>query len=129
MRLGREEHHMPTVSDYQVLKDKPVTLQIGGDVDESFDFTIPNNLNSDNRAVATWRFEEDGNPDKLQWRLTINGTEVNTYTHNSDRFGALQEVLDKSVLKTGSNKAEVRVLSGKGRLGFGDFVIHFQVNV
>ena len=51
------------------------------------------------------------------------------FTHNTDRFTALQEVFQGSVLQAGSNDATVTVTGGDGRIKFSDLVVHFQVNV
>jgi hypothetical protein len=119
---------MPTVSDYVVLADSQTTLQVGGDIDQNYSFSVPGNLNPANLAVATWQLEVE-NPSDLNWEMRINNTLITNFTHSRDRFGAVQEVFAGSVLRTGSNQAAVRVLGGGGRIKLSDLVIHFQVNV
>ena len=118
-----------TVGDYVVVSDNVKTMRIGGDIDETYSFSLPANLNRDARAVATWQFEADDDPDGLKWKLEINGSAIASYSHSSDRFCALQEVFAGSVLNVGANSARVTVLGGGGQIKFSDFVIHFQVNV
>lgn len=120
---------MATVSDYAVVSDGTTTLQIGGDVDQTFTFSVPANVNLGQRAVATWRLEAEGPPQNLAWNLRINGTEVVGFTHGQDRFAALQEVFQGSILRAGSNDATVTVTAGTGRIEISDIVIHFQVEV
>lgn len=120
---------MATVSDYVAVADSTTTLEIGADIDETYTFSIPSNLNTGQRAVATWRLEAEGPPRSLAWNLDINGTQVVSFTHGTDRFAALQEIFQGSVLQAGTNNATVTVTGGTGRIRFSDFVIHFQVDV
>ena len=120
---------MPTVSDYVVVTDGTTTLETGSDIDQTFTFSVPSNVNRNQSAVATWRLEAEGPPRNLAWNLSVNGTQLVGFTHSSDRFSALQEVFSGSVLRTGSNQATVTITGGTGRIEFSDFVIHMQVNV
>jgi hypothetical protein len=123
---------MPTVSDYAVVTDSQTTLPgTGGDKDETFTFSVPSNINRVQRAVATWLLEVEGPPQNLAWNLTINDRPVVGFTHSADRFAALQEVFDGSILQPGNNKniAKVTVTGGTGRIKFSDFVVHFRVDV
>jgi hypothetical protein len=123
---------MPNVADYVILNDNPKTLQIGGDIDETYTFSLPSNLinsaGATNRAFITVQLEVEV-PNALKWKMEINGTEILNLTHNLDRFGTLQEVFGAQFLKTGSNSAKVQVVSGQGRLELADIVLHFQVEV
>lgn len=119
---------MATVSDYAVVSDGVTALEIGGDVDQTFTFVVPANVNLGERAMATLMLEVDRSPQNLSWRLEINGTQVITLTHNEDRFAAaLQEVFQGSALRAGNNTATVTVTGGTGRIRVSDIVIHFQV--
>ncbi|HST81650.1 MAG TPA: hypothetical protein VLL08_07945 [Kineosporiaceae bacterium] len=120
---------MATVGDYVVVSDGTTTLEIGRDIDQTFTFSVPSNVNLGQSAVATWRLEAEGPPRNLAWNLSINGTELVGFTHGSDRFTGLQEVFQGSVLQAGSNDATVAVTAGTGRIKFSDLVIHFQVDV
>jgi hypothetical protein len=120
---------MPTVSDYVVVADGTTTLQIGGDVDQTFTFSVPANVNLGQRAVATCMIEVEGPPQGLAWNLRINGTQIIGFTHNQDRFSVIQEVFQGSILQAGPNNAIVTVTAGTGRLEISDIVIHFQVEV
>ena len=120
---------MPTVSDYAVVADGTTTLQTGADIDQTYTFSVPSNVNRGQRAVATWRLEVEGPPRSLAWNLSINGTQLVGFTHSSDRFAALQEVFEGSTLQAGNNNATVAITGGTGRIEFSDFVVHFQVDV
>lgn len=120
---------MPTVSDYVVVADSTSTLEIGGDIDASYTFSVPSNIDTTKSAIATWRLEAENSPDNLAWNLAVNGTQVVSFTHGADRFAGLQEVFSGSVLQSGSNSATVTVTGGDGRIRFSDFVVHFQVTV
>jgi len=123
-----EEQKMATVGDYAVLADTKVTLQIGGDIDHTYPFSLPSNLNRDFSAVMTLQMEAE-KPSGLKWQMDVNGTVILTLTHNTDRFCAIQEVFGAGILQPGNNNATVKVLSGIGRLEVSDLVVHFQVNV
>ena len=120
---------MATISDYSVLSDGTVTLKIGSDIDHSFPFSLPANLSVGSRAILGWRFEAESNPNNLKWKVDINGTDIASFTHNSDRFCSLHEVVSGNILKQGSNTATVRVLGGSGQIKVSDLVLHFQATV
>jgi hypothetical protein len=126
---AQRESNMPTVSDYAVVTDGTTTLQTGADIDASFPFSVPSNVNRGQRAVATWRLEVEGPPQSLAWNLSINGTQLVGFTHSSDRFAGLQEVFQGSILQAGNNDATVEITGGSGRIEFSDLVVHFQVDV
>jgi hypothetical protein len=79
--------------------------------------------------VLAWRFEAESNPNNLKWKFDVNGTEVANFTHGSDRFCSLHEVVSGNILKVGSNTATVKVLSGSGQIKVSDVVLHFQATV
>lgn len=119
---------MPTVSDYVVLADAVTTLRIGGDIDQTYQFSIPSNLNTGRQAIAAWQLEVE-DPNDLLWRMTVNGTEIIRFTHGINRFGAVQEVFGGTVLRVGANQAQVTVLSGQGQIKISDVVIHYKADV
>ena len=112
-----------------MVADGTSTLQIGGDIDQTYTFSVPSNINTAQSAIATWRFEAEGSPQNLAWNIAVNGTQLASFTHSSDRFAALQEVFSGSVLQSGNNTATVTVTGGQGRIRFSDFVVHYQVTV
>ena len=119
---------MATVADYVTFGDDVVTLQVGSDIDNTFNISLPTNLNRDSNAIMTLKMEAES-PKNLQWNAAVNGTELFNLTHNQDRFGAVQEVFSGSILKAGNNTVTVKVLGGSGRLKVSDFALHHQVNV
>lgn len=119
---------MPTISDYVVLADGQTALKIGGDIDQTFNFTVPSNVNRNQQAVLTLQMEAE-NPSALKWKMDINGTDVMSFTHGQDRFCAIQEVFGGIHLNSGANTATVRVISGGGTLKVSDIVVHFQANI
>jgi hypothetical protein len=120
---------MATVGDYVAFGDSRVTLKIGGDLDHTYNFSIPNNVNRNQPAVLTWQFEADGNPNNLAWKWNLNGTDVASYTHGIDRFCALQEIVAGSRLSVGNNSLTATVTGGSGQIKLSDIAVHFQVNV
>jgi hypothetical protein len=120
---------MATVGDFVTFGDNPVILKIGADVDRTYSITLPNNLNRNQNAVIAWRFEAEANPSSLNWKMEINGTQIVSFTHNEDRFCALQEVFSGSILNSGANNVTVTVLGGTGQIKVSDYTVHFQVDV
>jgi hypothetical protein len=125
---------MAEVSAYRVLSDKQTTLRITGQNSVSFGYHIPNEVNRERQAVLTWRFEADDDPDDLKWRITVDtpegGKEIASFTHNVDRFCALQEVIGPGFFLTpGHHAVTVRMVGGKGQIKISDMVLFFTVNV
>ncbi len=122
---------MATVSDYAIATDEGATLQPGVEpTSRAFPFTVPDNANLGQQAVATCMIVADGSPRGLTWNLKVNGTELRSFTHNQDQVSVIQEVFQGSVLRVGpNNNATVTVTGGSGRLEISDIVIHFQVEV
>jgi hypothetical protein len=123
---------MATVSDYVIVTDNRTRLPgTDGDKDQTFAFSIPSNINRDERAVATWVLEVEASPQNLAWNLTINDKQLVAFTHSNDRFAALQEVFDGEILQPGTfnNIAKVTITGGTGQIRFSDFVVHFRVDV
>ncbi len=119
---------MPAVADYAILLDNQVALGVGGDVDHDVTFFLPGSAALDGRAVLTLQMEAE-DPDNLRWDFRINGTQVAGFTHNTDRFCAIQEVVEADVLRSGGNspnEARIRVEGGQGTLKVSDVVLYFQ---
>jgi len=121
---------MPTVSDYVIVSNPQTTLETGADIDVTFPFSLPNNVDTGRSAIATWLLDVD-NPEDLRWTMTINNDTdpIFEFTHGVSRLGAFQEVFGGSILNAGDNEVTVRVLSGGGQLRISDFAIHFQVDI
>lgn len=117
---------MPNVADYVVLADGKSSLQIGGDIDQSYSFNLPSTAIRTGSAILTLRMEAEASPSNLNWEFKINGTQVMSFTHGKDRFCAIQEVFGAGILKSGANTAEARVNSGSGRIEVSDIVVWFQ---
>jgi hypothetical protein len=97
---------MQTIGDYVMLQDQPVSLKIGGDIDHTFPFTIPNNINKSQYAILTLQLQADGNPHNLQWKIDINGEQVQSLTHDTFTFTAIQEVFRSEILNSGCVSSE-----------------------
>jgi len=91
---------------YVMLQDQPVSLKIGGDIDHTFPFTIPNNINKSQYAILTLQLQADGNPHNLQWKIDINGEQVQSLTHDTFTFTAIQEVFRSEILNSGCVSSE-----------------------
>jgi len=120
---------MATVGDYVAFGDGLVTLKIGGDLDHTYTFSIPSNVNRNQLAILTWRFEADGDPDDLAWNWKLNATQVANFTHGTDRFCSLQEVVAGATLVAGNNTLTATVTGGRGQIKLSDIAVHFQINV
>ena len=120
---------MPTVADFVVVQDSQTTLEIGGDIDRSISFDVPDNLVVDRRALLMWRPEVE-DPEALSWKIAINGTQFFDFTHGTHQIGGWDEVIDGDVLHSGpNNDFTATVLSGSGQIKFSDVVVHCQVQV
>ena len=76
---------MPNVTDCVLLADGTKSLEIGGDISHTYNFTIPSTANLNQNAVMSLRLGAD-NPSSLSWNLEVNGSQVMSFTHSQDRF-------------------------------------------
>jgi hypothetical protein len=120
---------MATISDYVVLANDPVTLRAGGEASRSLPFAIPNTASIGSASILSWQFEAEASPNNLKWQFDVNGRGVASFTHNADRFCAIQEVMGSNVLKHGNNVGTIRLLSGEGQIKLSAVVVHYQANV
>jgi hypothetical protein len=120
---------MPKVADYVVLADGKSSLQAAGSA-AFFNFTLPSTGIWTGHAIVSFQLEVEavngGGISNLNWEFIVNGTLVTDFTHNTDRFGAIQEVFDARLLHTGGNIATVHLSSGSGGIEISDIVIWFQ---
>ena len=67
--------------------------------------------------------------DDLRYKLTVNGQDVLTLTHNEERFGTIHEVINANVLRFGDNQFVALADDGEGIMKISDVVIYFQATV
>jgi hypothetical protein len=119
---------MATIADYKVITDKQEKMVRGGTNFFTRKFNMPNNFNRDEPAIIVFMVDTD-EPDHLHYILRINGQDVASYTHNTDRFGTFHEVFDPKVMHPGDNDFTAVATEGDGTIKLSDVFIHFQVNV
>lgn len=118
---------MATLSDYVVIIDGTATMVRGGTNYYRQTFNVPNNLNQSAKAIFMYRVEAD-NANDLKYTMDLNGQDVLTLTHSTNRFGTIHEVISGTAIRTGENKFQVVATGGTGTLKVSDVVVFFQVN-
>jgi hypothetical protein len=121
---------MATIADYRVVTDGIATMVRGGPGQNFFrkKFNMPGNLVSEQKGILMYKVEAD-NADQLKYVMRLNGKDVQTLTHDEDRFGTIHEVINTNVLRINENDFEVVATGGEGTLKVSDVVVHFQVGV
>jgi hypothetical protein len=120
---------MPTVADYVVVSDKPAAMVRGGTNFIDKKFTLPQNFNRDKLAIIQFMVDTV-EVDHFHYVLRINGHDIVSYTHDTDRFGTLHEVFaPMGIMQPGQNDFRSVATEGEGTVKLGDIFIHFQVDV
>lgn len=113
-------------TDWVVISDGNVTLGIGGDIDQDFDFTIPANADTTTRPLLAFVFKIQAG-DQLSFQVVINGSTEVSYTFTADfLFTSVHEVIAANLLKHGTNKINFRVSGLKGLFTFSDVVLFWS---
>ena len=120
---------MPRIADYSVISDNKVALQIGGDIDHDFNFTLPVGAHLGSRSVLAFMLDTKSDPDDLRFHVEINGTNVFNARFNSDVFQPLHEVIGANVLRHGTNNINFVVDSGDGVAEISDVVLWWQRDI
>jgi hypothetical protein len=118
---------MTKVADYAILSDGKLEMRIGGDIDKSFSFSLPNSADLNSRGILMFMLDTV-NPDNLKFHIDINGKRVFDGRYNSDVFHSVHEVVQTGVLKAGSNTCTIVLDSGAGKLQVGDVCVMYQNN-
>jgi hypothetical protein len=118
---------MATLADYAVIIDGTATVVRGGTNFFRKTFSLPSNINPAVPAVFMYRVEVE-NADGLKYTMDLNGKDILTFVHSTNRFGTLHEVVDANIVHNGENKFQVVATAGEGTLKISDLVLFFQVN-
>lgn len=120
---------MPRIADYAIITDDKFTIQTGGDIDRDFDFTLESGAHLGSRSILAFVLFVDGDADSLAFQVKVNGKSQLSYTFTGFQVNTLHEVINRDVLKAGTNNVEFRITGGSGKLAFGDVVLHYQRDI
>lgn len=120
---------MPVIADYSIIRDSSFTIKTGGDIDRSFNFSLPSSLYRDNRSILAFVMDGASNLNNLRLEVLINGTSLRHPVLNQDSLQTLHEVVGSNVLRVGSNTCEFRITSGSGTMNLSDVVLWWQRSV
>jgi hypothetical protein len=125
------EADMATIADYRVVMDGKAVLQRGtgeGVNNLRRDFSLPSNIDPEQPGVLMFRIEVE-EADGLRYKLSLNGHDLLTLTHNEERFGTVHEVINTNILRFGENRFAAVADAGEGILKLSDVVVYFQATV
>lgn len=120
---------MPRISDYLIITDSKFSIQIGGDLDKDFDFTLESGAHLGSRSILEFVLFVQSGASSLGFQVMINGSKQLSYTFTGFRVNTLHEVIDANVLKAGTNNIFFGITGGSGGLEFGDVVLHYQRDI
>jgi hypothetical protein len=69
---------MQSIADYTIISASPFTLQVGGDIDRDFTFSIPSTVSLTSSAILGFMVTTNG-ADNLKVHVSINGVQVFSY--------------------------------------------------
>lgn len=115
---------MPRVADYSIIRDSPFTLEVGGDIDRQFSFSLPNEAHLGSRSILAFRTL---NNQRVSFRVEINGSNQLTFTFGTSEVKTFHEVISANLLQHGTNTINFVVTSGE--MTFADIVLWWQHNV
>jgi hypothetical protein len=108
------------VADYKTIARTSRTLSVGGDVDQTFRFSLPRAVASGLDAILTFSVLRC---EGLRLRIALNGTEVYDRRHGSGDVRCVQAIVGP-VVRAFDNDITFTVVSGE--LILADVVIWFQ---
>lgn len=120
---------MPRIADYTIIKDERFTIQTGGDIDQTFNFSLESGAHLGSRSILAFVLFVSGNAKSLKFEVLVNGSVQLSYTYSGFRSNTLHEVIAADLLKQGTNSIEFRIVGGTGKLEFGDVVLWWQRDV
>jgi hypothetical protein len=118
---------MATLADYAVIIDGTATISRGGTNFFRQKFNLPDTHNPNVPVVFMFRIEAE-NANGLTYTIDLNGHDILTLVHSSNRFGTIHEVVGANIVHNGENKFQVIATAGTGTLKMSDVVLMFQVN-
>jgi hypothetical protein len=122
----QKENTMASLADFKVSDG---SFELGKDQEHVVNFDLESDLlSTDHSAVLTFMVTASGSGTK-EFEVDINDeTDVFRQTSNSEAR-AMLEVVDKGLLRVGSNSIQFRMESGTGSLTFSDVVLWYQRNI
>lgn len=120
---------MPVVADYSIIRDSSFVIRTGGDIDRTFNFTMPSFLYPSNRAILAYVIDGERNTTNLKVEISINGSVVRHPRFSGDSYKALHEVVAANLLREGSNSIKFRITSGSGPINISDVILWWQRTV
>ena len=118
---------MPRIADFAVITDTKFSINNlpGGDSDREFDFTLDGPHVGSRSVLYFVLFVLDG----CGFQVSINGHPQLNYQFSGRTVITLHEVIGSNVLKAGTNSIEFKIISGLGKLEFGDAVLFYQRDI
>lgn len=121
---------MPTVADYQILKDSGFNLAINNE--RSLTFRVPSNI-AERGAILNFKFDPSSDAKNLKFEVDLNGqyiTSLSNIDSGMRRFES--ETFPENILDTnGDNTLEFRVQESSrrasGTISFSDIVVWYQI--
>lgn len=120
---------MPRIADYTIITDDKFSIQTGGDIDRTVNFSLESGAHLGSRSILAFVLFVDGNAKNLKFEVLINGSGQLSYTFTGFQVNTLHEVIAANLLKQGANSIEFRIVGGTGKLEFGDVVLWWQRDV
>jgi hypothetical protein len=112
------------VADYKVIKDGPVVLRAGNDIDVTFEFSLPRfPIAPDEPAIISFLLLGSNN---LRLKFVLNGTDVSDRIYSAGPERCIQDVIQPRAIQGGTNQMTLIAVTGEVRLS--SLVLWFQRN-
>lgn len=116
---------MARISDYSVIQDSKFTLQVGGDIDREFSFSLPSDAHLGSRSILAFMVYPTGN--QVSFNVSVNNSNQVSFTLGNSGLNTIHEVISANLLKHGNNRIKFVVTNGK--MTFADAVLWWQRDV
>jgi len=120
---------MPTVGDYIIIFRRSFVLETGGDIDNEFDFSLPDRTNRDSHMILQWIQDTHPTASNLRVAFEINGQEFANMGVDSSTDGTIHDAINSNLTKNGLNQFKARIVEGQGRVAFSDVVCFFRKDI
>jgi hypothetical protein len=109
-----KESIMARIADYSIISDSKVSLKIGGDIDHTFSFSLPDDAHLGSQSILAFVAFISSDAKNLKFTIRVNSSEQVNHTFTGSRVNTIHEVITSNLLKHGSNTVIVNVESGQG---------------
>jgi hypothetical protein len=117
-------------ASYAPIADGETVLQLGGDIDKTWNFDAPG-VAADQQSVLVFVTNPDpsGKDSDVIVAMSINGTDVLDLTFTSTEGRAWQEIVQGGLLKEKDNKLTAKLADSdnSGEISLKDLVIHYKL--